>query len=731
MIKDCPIRIQHTSEERRVRGRVCSAAIAYSDETLHATVPAEDGSPGTHAASLRQRAFCDGALVTAVLFGLLLRLRIHGYSPLASEQPIIWMLWGLSQDVFLLGAAAGVIVLFARRLARLVLGLLVLLLFLLHAVWAEVLIFFGQSPRFDALAAGINPTFLAGSAQGNVLVSLGLATLTLLFFLRASAWWADRAKRAWSTPLRLLLLSAAAGLLLLFPFRPHRVDLARNPIPALMKAWRTRPVGVSEQAAAPLPAPRRALLSVRNLAPATPPRRYLSESYPLAHAPPARFASAPSVAPGVSPNLVFLLLEGVRAEEIGAYGGKPAGLTPNLDRLAREGVRVEEAYSPGMHTPDAELAVWYGLLPNPSASLMTNHPGTRLTGLPEVLRASGWKSFLWIHNGDQTFYRRDRFYLPRGFRMIDGRDFPRSDPRTNWGYSDRSLSRHAIAALDRAAPPFAALVLTVSNHHPFQVPEDGGPRFPGLPPEKRGFLPFPGSSRDVGLHTVPMLRTIHYTDEAVGDFFRLAQTRPWFENTLFVVLGDHGLAIAPLEGRLTPHRLDQLVHRVPLILFSPLLPKGQVVTGLASQIDLLPTILGFFGIVSPRPGLGRDLLDPFPSAENRTVVTWNAEARAVTVFAQGRVYRAEVPEEASAAGVPPRFREETLVDAASDPSGLRNRIADEPEIAAALRRQAEIYLEVYPFLLLSGRSGIPDGLPPKERDRRAKSVTTPKIPRSR
>ncbi len=61
-----------------------------------------------------------------------------------------------------------------------------------------------------------------------------------------------------------------------------------------------------------------------------------------------------------------------------------------------------------------------------------------MTGLPEMLRGLGWRSFLWIHNSDQNFYRRDRFYLPRGFRIIDGKDFPIREPRTNWGFSDRA-----------------------------------------------------------------------------------------------------------------------------------------------------------------------------------------------------------------------------------------------------------------------------------------------------
>ena len=72
----------------------------------------------------------------------------------------------------------------------------------------------------------------------------------------------------------------------------------------------------------------------------------------------------PLVPAGLRPNVVFLLMEGVRSEELGAWGGLK-GLSPRLDDLARHGIRVARAYSPGTHTPEGELALWYGLFASP------------------------------------------------------------------------------------------------------------------------------------------------------------------------------------------------------------------------------------------------------------------------------------------------------------------------------------------------------------------------------
>src|SRR5437868_1654937 len=146
----------------------------------------------------------------------------------------------------------------------------------------------------------------------------------------------------------------------------------------------------------------------------------------------------------VKPNIVIVLMESLRTSEVGAYGGNPPNLTPSLDALARDGIRVDDMFSCGTYTAAAELALWYGMPPVPRETLITSRPHVDITGLPEILRGAGWNTMLWLHGGDLDFYRRDLFYLPRGFRVVDARAFPKDDPSTNWGYSDRALARHAI-----------------------------------------------------------------------------------------------------------------------------------------------------------------------------------------------------------------------------------------------------------------------------------------------
>jgi arylsulfatase A-like enzyme len=401
-------------------------------------------------------------------------------------------------------------------------------------------------------------------------------------------------------------------------------------------------------------------------------------------------------------------MEGVRAHEVGAYGGSVPGVTPNLDALAVAGTRFDGVWSPGTHTPEGELALWYGLLAVPREIVMTLHPRVSMTGLPEILRRAGWRSFLWIHNSDQTFFGEDRFFLPRGFRMIDGRDFDPAEPRTNWGFSDRTLARRAAVAIDRMEEPFAAMVLTISNHHPFQLPSDAKTQLDVPAAEERGSFHVPGWRDLVGGRTVPMLRTIHYTDEAVGDFFDRVRARPWFSRTVFVIVSDHGLPIAPLGGISSLHRFAELRHGVPWILYSPLLPARPAVPGPSSLADVPPTLLGLLGVDLPASGVGCDRLDPAACDPERPVFSWNDEGEMLTIATVSRVFHAVIAWERVSGGEGGSLGEEMLYDAGADPEGRRDLSLSEPARVREFRKLARLYLGVYPWLVNHGHSGVPD-----------------------
>jgi phosphoglycerol transferase MdoB-like AlkP superfamily enzyme len=444
-----------------------------------------------------------------------------------------------------------------------------------------------------------------------------------------------------------------------------------------------------------VPRPAADISTIRGFAPPSSARKYVDPEYPLAYLRGSDVDLA-SLGSGVKPNIIFFLMESIRAEEVGCYGADPPGITPNIDALARDGIRIDPAYSAGTYTASAELAIWYGLTPLPREVLITSRPDVSIVGFPQILRANGWKTFLWIHGGDSNFYRRDSFYLPRGVQVVDGRSFPSADPTTNWGYSDRALARNAITILDRAQEPFATMMLTVTNHHPFQLPADADPPIP-LPPN-------PVADRSA--RTADMLQTVHYTDEALGDFIRAARKRPWFAHSIIVVMGDHGVTIPPYQRPIaTKETLLQLLHRIPLVIYSPMLPHGVVLRGPASQIDLLPTLLHLAG-VSTTCGLGVDLLEP-NAVSTRVLPMWSPHGRVLTLTTPTRMYHASYR---LSGPLDEQTPVETLFDPVGDPQGLLDLSASEPRTLARFRRLATVYATVYPWLVVSGKSGVPPSL---------------------
>lgn len=95
---------------------------------------------------------------------------------------------------------------------------------------------------------------------------------------------------------------------------------------------------------------------------------------------------------------------------------------------------------------------------------------------------------------------------------------------------------------------------------------------------------------------------VRYTDRALGDFIEEAKTRPWFRNTLFVVVADHchstsGRAELPLDK-----------YHIPCLFYNPELVSPRVMDGVCSQIDVAPTLFGLLGWNYVSEFYGRDLL---------------------------------------------------------------------------------------------------------------------------
>lgn len=304
----------------------------------------------------------------------------------------------------------------------------------------------------------------------------------------------------------------------------------------------------------------------------------------------------PSVKPARPRNLVILLEESLGAEFVGCLGGKP--LTPNLDALAREGLFFTRLYSTGTRTVRGIEAVVSGFLPTPGSSVVKlSKSQSNFFTVAELLRRQGYATD-FVYGGEAHFDNMAAFFLANGFqRAFDESDYENPAFRGTWGVSDEDLVRRAnelfVAHGDQ---PFFALILTTTNHSPYEFP-DG--RIELFDEQK--------ATRN---------NTVKYADYAIGEFFRLAKQERYYADTLFLVVADHdertyGDDLIPVDK-----------FHIPGLLIGPGVTPGTF-DKVASQIDLMPTVLDRLGLELEHPMLGRNLLALAPDDPGRAILQFN------------------------------------------------------------------------------------------------------------
>ena len=270
-------------------------------------------------------------------------------------------------------------------------------------------------------------------------------------------------------------------------------------------------------------------------------------------------------------NVVLISVESLSAKYLGTYGNKRKR-TPNLDRIAAGGVVFERAYATGTRTVRGLEALSLGTPPVPGQAIVRRPKNAHLQTIGGVLEHQGFNA-RFMYGGYGYFDNMNAYFGDNDYEVANRTDFPaESIPFENvWGVADEALYANALRALDvdaaRGAPFFIHL-MTTSNHRPYTYP-DG-----------RIDIPSPGGRKGA----------VKYTDWAIGEFLRLAAAKPWFDDTLFVIVADHCAAVA---GKVELPIRD---YRIPLILWGPKLVVPQRIARPVSQLDVPPTILDALGL---------------------------------------------------------------------------------------------------------------------------------------
>lgn len=313
----------------------------------------------------------------------------------------------------------------------------------------------------------------------------------------------------------------------------------------------------------------------------------LPEQYPLLrrHTPINRLPAPPK-------NIVLIIMESLSGEFTGAVGNDH-GITPEFDKLAAEGLLFDRAFSNGTHTHQGMFAT-VACFPNlPGYEYLMQQPEGQhqFSGLPVLLNNRGFND-LYVYNGHFAWDNQEGFFRNQGMSRFIGRDDYKNPVfiDSTWGVSDQDMFGRALEELDRmpADKPFYAVLQTLSNHTPYALPEK-------LPVE-----PVSGFGK-LDEH----LTAQRYSDWALGKFFASAKQSPWYRDTLFVIVGDHGF---PIQNQVS--EIDLLRFHVPLLFLGPGVREtyGAIDHTVATQIDVVPTIVGLLGKPFVHQCWGRDLL---------------------------------------------------------------------------------------------------------------------------
>ncbi len=284
-------------------------------------------------------------------------------------------------------------------------------------------------------------------------------------------------------------------------------------------------------------------------------------------------------------NVVLVLEESLGSDFIGVLGDG-RGLSPNFDRVSQRGILFDRFFATGNRTARALEATLTALPPIPTESILKRDHSERVTSLARILADRDYRR-LFVYGGRGLFDGMRSFMLNNGFEhFVEQSDFDNPEFTTAWGVSDEAIFDRALIEFDKlhdGGKPFFATVLTVSNHQPYTYPEG---RIDLDPQERR---------RD---------NAVKYADYALGRFLDQAQSHAFYDNTVFVVLGDHGARV--YGAQMFPLKS----YRVPVLM---ILPGGEAAgtrcSTLASTLDIAPTIMGLLGGAYESVFFGRDALN--------------------------------------------------------------------------------------------------------------------------
>ncbi len=297
-----------------------------------------------------------------------------------------------------------------------------------------------------------------------------------------------------------------------------------------------------------------------------------------------------SIASARKENVVIIILESFNRAFVGAFNQhyedpRDRSYTPFLDSLINESLVFPNAFANGRKSIDAIPSVTASIPALVLPYIISERSGNAINSIAGLLAEQGYQTafFHGAPNGSMGF---DAFTKIAGYQKYSGlNEYGKEEDFDGiWGVWDEPYFQFFAREMNTMQEPFLTTVFSVSSHHPYEVPE----KYKGKFPEGR----------------LPLNKCIRYTDLSLQKFFDTARKMPWFENTLFVITADHAVDSDILEYYTSVNHFA-----VPLLFYKADGSLKGFDNGLAQQIDIMPTVLGYLNYPLPYIAFGNNLLD--------------------------------------------------------------------------------------------------------------------------
>ncbi len=292
------------------------------------------------------------------------------------------------------------------------------------------------------------------------------------------------------------------------------------------------------------------------------------------------------------PNVLLVMWESLTAKAVKSLGGLD-NVTPEFEQLTKEGILFTNFYASGDRSDKGIISILSGFPAQPTQSIIKlPSKSSKLPILSQDFEAAGYNTAFY-YGGELAFANIKSYLVNGGFDNIVGKsEFDKKDWNSKWGAHDHVVFNRVLDDLKEKQAPFFTTIFTLSSHEPFEVPMEA--QIKGQDEESL------------------FLNSLYYTDKSLGDFIRELKKMPLYEETLIIIIADHGHRM-PLSSK----NHDKEKFHIPMLwLGGAIAVQDTVINTLSSQTDLAATLLRQLELPSDRYTWSRDIL----SAEDNAFV---------------------------------------------------------------------------------------------------------------